>query len=83
MTLTSPAGENFDLYVYYDSCSQQPAGQSTQPAGTDDSVHLEWGETWYVPNNSDDSRTVKIEVRQASGTCSPDKSWELKIDGNQ
>ncbi len=87
-TLTSPPGSNFDLYLYLGSkvgdiqCTN-PKGQSTNPAGQTDSVSFEWGETGSLANGSDDSATVMIEVRAASGTtCSSGSTGSLAGHGD-
>jgi hypothetical protein len=86
VTLTSPAGTNFDLYVYADygndavECNTIK-GQSTG-VGNADSVDIEWGETGTFANGSDDDRTVTIEVRHVSGTCKANESWSLQVKGN-
>ncbi|HEY8089455.1 MAG TPA: hypothetical protein VIF09_16455 [Polyangiaceae bacterium] len=88
VTLTSPAGTNFDLYAYLGAskgaieCTTVQQ-QSTNPAGQDDTVTFEWGETsGLTANGVDDSRTVTIEVRWASGTCSTAASWSLSAHGH-
>jgi hypothetical protein len=87
VTLTSPPGTNFDLYVYVNSGSDtrectSVSAQSTQPAGTADTASLSWGEG-SVSNGSDDGRTVSIEVRNVSGTCDPSATWSVQVQGNQ
>jgi hypothetical protein len=79
ITLVSPSRENYDLYVYDTDCSK-PSEQSTQGTGTTDTVALSWGEG-YVANDTDDSKTIRIEVRPTSMTCSADK-WSLVIAGD-
>lgn len=86
--LTSPSGSNFDLYAYLGSmvgdiqCTNAK-GQSTNGAGQTDTVSFEWGETGSFANGVDDSATVMLEVRAASGTtCSSGNAWSLAVHGN-
>jgi hypothetical protein len=85
-TLTSPASAMFDLYVYMPGdasstdCSS-PTGTATT-SGSTESWTQEWGETGEFGNDSDDSRTVSIEVRPRAGiTCSATATWSLSIEG--
>jgi hypothetical protein len=86
-TLGSPAGANFDLFLYLPGdgsgreCSAV-ASKSQQASGTDQ-AGLEWGEGGGFSNGSSDDRTVTIEVRHVSGTCSPGAKWTLNLYGNQ
>ena len=86
-SLVSPPGSNFDLFVYYDPfkdavvCSP-PTSKSTQQAGISDTVSIIWGEGG-IPNGSDDSRTVNVEVRHVSGPCGGLAKWTLVVQGNK
>jgi hypothetical protein len=87
VNLTSPAGINYDLYAYVNTGTDvvecaAVSGSSTS-AGTSDSVHLSWGETGFLSNGSNDDRTLSIEVRYVSGTCSAGKPFQLVVHGNQ
>lgn len=83
--LTSPPGVNFDLYIYEGQtnpplqCSSVKR-QSTSTAALDEISHS-WGEG-FIPNGSDDSKLITIEVRWVSGTCDPGKKWSLTVYGN-
>ncbi len=84
--LTSPAGTNYDLYLYVNEGSDviecttvRGSGNST---GTMDSVSISWGEG-TVANGVDDSRSVSIEVRPVSGPCSASQPFQLVLLGNQ
>lgn len=84
--LTSPAGVNFDLFVYESSDATSiecttTAGSSTN-TGTSDQVHLTWGESGTFSNNLDDSRNLTIEVRPISGTCAASSMFQLVVYGN-
>lgn len=90
ITLDSPEGANYDLYAYFDENSAQiacgsPSGESRKPAGQQDTVSLVWGEEEGVgiPNASDDSRWVSIEVRRVSGSCDASAPWTLTVYGHQ
>lgn len=86
-TLGSPAGTNFDLFVYVagggsgKECSAVTS--SSQQASGTDQAGAEWGEGGGLSNGSSDDRTVTIEVRHVSGTCSPGAKWTLNLYGNQ
>lgn len=86
-SLVSPPGANFDLFVSYDAlrdvvrCAPPPTLSSTQQAGISDAVSAVWGEG-AVPNGSDDSRTLRVEVRHVSGDCPPGAQWTLLVQGN-
>jgi len=83
--LTSPATVDFDVFVYVNAgsdvveCSTTVGTTTTN--GTVNETLAEWGEG-IVPNGSDDSRNVSIEVRPISGTCDPTKPWQLEVEGN-
>lgn len=84
--LTSPAGTNYDLFLYVDTGSDvvactTPSAMSTS-TGTSDLAHLTWGETGTFANGSDDSRTVSIEVRPVSGPCTPGSPYQLVVTGD-
>jgi hypothetical protein len=84
-TLTSPAGASFDLFVYVDTGNDDvdcttPTGTVTTSGSTETS-NIEWGETGTFANDSDDSRTVSIEVRPKTGdSCSSAATWSLSIE---
>jgi hypothetical protein len=84
-TLQSPAGANFDVFVYVPSsdtreCSTVSASSTTSGF---DSASASFGEGGTVSNGSSDSRTVTVEVRHVSGACSPTAKWTLNLYGNQ
>ncbi len=88
-TLTSPPGMNYDLYAYLGASGAVGSaectavkGQSTNPAGEQDQVSFQWGETGTFANDSDDSATVMIEVRWVSGACSTAQNWSLSAHGD-
>jgi hypothetical protein len=88
-TLTSPPGMNYDLYAYLGPSGSVGTpecttvkGQSTNPAGEQDQVTFQWGETGTFANGSDDSATVMIEVRWISGACSTSQNWSLSAHGD-
>jgi hypothetical protein len=84
-TLVSPAGANFDLYVYVPGsdtieCSAVSASSTTTGS---DQASVEFGESGTFSNGSNDDRTVTVEVRHVSGTCSAGAKWTLSVFGNQ
>ncbi len=85
-TLTSPPGANFDLYLYLNKGSDQSAcgsastDESKLLAGQTDVANVRWGEG-AIANGAVDDRTLSIEVRQVSGTCTA-ATWSLDVQGN-
>ncbi|HEX4451768.1 MAG TPA: hypothetical protein VH143_12905 [Kofleriaceae bacterium] len=83
-TLSSPAGASFDVFVYVDTGNDDldcatPTGTVTT-SGTTETSNMEWGETGTFANDSDDSRTVSIEIRPKSGDmCTSTATWSLSI----
>jgi hypothetical protein len=87
VTLTSPAGENFDLYLYLGNnptaieCTKVGAS-SANGAGQIDTASLSWGEMGFFSNGSSDSAHVIVEVRSAPGNnCDAASSWQLTAQG--
>jgi hypothetical protein len=84
-TLDSPAGANFDLYLYVGSSGAQEcsavSAQSTGTSGTD-TASVSFGESGVLANGSKDSRYVTVEVRHVSGTCASNAKWTLSFKGN-
>jgi hypothetical protein len=84
-TLQSPAGYDFDLYVWRgaDGASNGCNGtlqQSTAASGPD-VVHMDWGEAG-VANGSDDGRWIAVEIRSKDGICDPNAAWTLLVEGD-
>ena len=85
-TLTSPPGSNYDLYVYVpgsDTRECSAVTKSSTTSATTDTAGVEFGEGGTFSNGSSDDRTVTVEVRHVSGTCSATDQWTLTINGNQ
>src|SRR6185295_8830543 len=79
VTLESPPGEDYDLYVYYNPGSDVPECASalltsTELAGTVDSVYGSWGEG-SIANNLEDGRDVAIEVWAVTASCTSSAQW--------
>ena len=83
--LTSPQAVDFDVFVYVNAGSDtvecSTTNGTTTTNGTINEVRAEWGEGG-IPNGSDDSRDVSIEVRPIGTGCSPAQPWQLEIEGN-
>jgi hypothetical protein len=77
-TLTSPPGMDFNLFVYQSPCNSGLYGQSTNTSAID-TVTGGWGDIL----GSDETRTVILEVRYASGGTCGGPSWALEVDGNR
>jgi hypothetical protein len=90
ITLTSPAGSNYDLFVHQPSeaggnavppkdCSVAPL--SSQSANGDDVIALSWQDvTNFFGETAGDGLMLSIEIRHVSGPC--DKPWSLRVQGN-
>lgn len=75
VSLSSPAGANYDLFVYCGSCESGTLAGSSQSTGTD-SVNVRWEDDF----GEDDDGTLLVEVRFASGTSAA--NWTLTVRGN-
>lgn len=85
LTLSSPAGTNYDLYVYVPDSDTRACTTPTHTgvgSSADDVVNLDFGEQGLFANGSDDSRTVSVEVRHSSGPCDAAHKWTLTLRGN-
>lgn len=83
VTLVSPAGADFDLYVYRGmeggtSGCNGFMEQSTSPG--QDSVDMAWGEG-IAANGLDDGVWVAVEIRAKDDVCSA-QPWSLQVEGN-
>lgn len=88
-TLTSPPGENFDLFVYEGKTKADGGGiECTTVSGSSTSttspetVSLTWTDHRPI-GGADDTRILSIEVRAVTPTCDPSASWSLLIEGNK
>jgi hypothetical protein len=84
--LTSPGSSNYDVFTYINTGSDviecnTPSGTASS-SGTTDSSKLGWGETGTLSNGANDDRTLTIEVRPISGTCSSAMPWQLVVTGD-
>jgi hypothetical protein len=86
--LTSPPGNDFDVFLYLNQdsdvtqeCSVQFGDRSS--AGPVDSIHAEWGEGGGLASGGDDARTASIEIRHIAGVCSVAQVWQLEVEGNR
>jgi hypothetical protein len=77
ITLSSPAGNDFDLFVYCEACGNVPIASSTNGAGLDDVVNV--GNVDISGQNN--AFDVLIEVRWVSTTTCA--GWTLSVLGNQ
>jgi hypothetical protein len=90
ITLTSPVGSNYDLFVHRPDdaggnaiapkdCSVAPV--SAQQTSGEDVVSLSWADiTNFFGETAGDGLVLSIEVRHVSGPC--DKPWSLSVQGN-
>ncbi len=77
VSLVSPTSTQYDLYVH-EGCTQSVE----EGPGDSDQVRMTWGESRWVANLVDDSKTLLIEVRQVSPTCDDTNKWSLLVQGN-
>jgi hypothetical protein len=80
--LTSPAGSNFDLFLYDGAPSQCVTPDFSSTTTGPDQVEVEWGESGVLSNGVSDSRDVYVEVRYVGGSCPPSGNWSLTFTGN-
>jgi hypothetical protein len=78
-SLVSPAGMDFDLFVY-DGTTSTPScsGNPTHATGNPESASETWGDTL----NSDDTKWLTLEVRYISGDMCPSDQWVLTVKGH-
>lgn len=85
VSLASPGGTDFDLYVYR-SVEGGTSGcggflqQSTNLAGLD-AVSMNWGEA-LLANGVDDSVWVAVEIVEKTDSCMPPSEWTLSVQGD-
>ena len=83
--LTSPASNDYDVFVYLNAGSDVVECTTTTGTktitGAEKLDRAEWGEG-FVPNGLDDDRDVSIEVRPVGVNCSAAAPWQLEIEGN-
>jgi hypothetical protein len=83
--LTSPASNDYDVFVYVNTgsdvveCSTTTGTTTTN--GTVNENLAEWGEG-TIPNGSDDDRTVSVEIRPIGTNCQATAPWQLEVQGN-
>jgi hypothetical protein len=76
LTLTSPPGSNYDLFVHSDWCTLRGKSESTTDTDT-------IGASGRDATIFDDGYYVLVEVRHISGPCEPSAPWTLKVEGNK
>lgn len=89
ISLASPPGANFDLYVYKGKAKGDGgavecatvAKSSTLTGGTD-VVSLTWNDNRPI-GGFDDSTPLSIEVRPTGTKCDPADTWTLTVEGNK
>jgi hypothetical protein len=89
ITLSSPSGENFDLYVCMGKAKGDGGGiecttvaRSSTSSSGDDVVSLTWPDNRPI-GGFDDTKVLSIEVRAMSATCDPSLTWSLKVEGHK
>jgi hypothetical protein len=89
VTLTSPTGSNFDVFVYEGdavgtsgaiNCNQVTKSGTSSTAQVD-TVSFDWPDTQGL-TGFDDGRTLSIEVRPVGASCDPIKTWTLAVEGH-
>jgi hypothetical protein len=79
ITLTSPAGTDYDLYVYCNSCGGSLAGSSTQTGSSTDVVTVRTEDEWGVPD--DFYVIIRVVCSDVLGPYCND-NWSLTVTGN-
>lgn len=82
VTLDSPPGSNFDLFLYDQAPTQCTTPDFSSTTMAQDNIEVMSGETGVFSNGSDDSRDVYVEVRYAGGACPPTGTWTLTFTGD-
>lgn len=84
--LMGAEGANYDLFVNRseddDSTPCKEGGWTSAEPGSEETISLEWGETYPFANGSDDSRNLMVHVFSDQDVCDPDLQWTLIITGN-
>jgi hypothetical protein len=84
-TLTSPAGYDFDLFVFRgaDGGTTGCGGVTDESTATGqvDLVAMTWGEGG-VANGGDESAWVAVQIEVKGGTCDPTAEWTLDVEGD-
>ena len=86
VTLTPAAGSDFELLAFVNQASdvqecRAPSGASESAGDRPETIQLEWGEK-TMANGNDDSRTLSVFVKSASGACAA-QPWKLLVEGNK
>jgi hypothetical protein len=76
VTLTVPAGVDYDLYLYCASCGTAPVASSVNGTGMTEAVYVRWEDDF----GEDDDGTFYVQVRYFNGS-SPN-NWNMQIAGN-
>lgn len=80
VTLESPPGMLFDLYVYAgDSNAPNCLAAAVSGTGSPESFTGQWGDSF----GTDDNRWIAFEVRSVSNMpCTSSAEWKLTVVGN-
>jgi hypothetical protein len=87
MTLQSAPDGDFTLTAFMNrnqdaqDCGPLAIAVSEQPGVTPRQFHFSWGEGAFG-DDEDDSRSVAILVKSASGACAT-QPWRLLVEGNK
>ena len=79
VTLTVPAGVDYDLFVYCTGSGCSGSYLSSRlGAGSTETVNVRWDDRWGL----NDDRDVYVEVRFFSGSTTGCGEWTLTVTGN-
>jgi hypothetical protein len=85
VTLTSPAGYDFDLYAFRGEDNGMTGcggiADDSTGAGAVDFVAMSWGEGTFA-DGDDESAWVAVRVESKTGTCDPTALWILDVEGD-
>jgi hypothetical protein len=79
ITLTTPAGVDYDLYVHGGGACSSCIMSSSLGAGSTETVNLRWEDRFALS----DTRTVYVEIRFFSGSTTGCGEWTLTVSGNR
>ena len=86
VTLTSPAGYDFDLYAFRGEESGTTGcggvADDSTGAGAVDFVAISWGEEGPLADGDDESSWVAVRVESKTGVCDPTALWMLEVEGD-
>lgn len=85
VTLTSPPGYDFDIYVERGLAGASAGcggiAASSISVGAVDTVSMDWGED-LIPNGVSDTSWISVEIVPKDDVCDPAGVWTLEVEGD-